>query len=92
MKLWIDDVRPAPKGYVWCTTVSAAKFAIQGEEDYARTFPNDGYGIEILDIDHDAGSYVSIGTRLLCLSREYLALTSLLLAQQAKVSLLWLLI
>lgn len=21
MKLWIDDVRPAPKGYVWCKSV-----------------------------------------------------------------------
>lgn len=61
MKIWLDDVRPAPEGYVWCTTVSAAKFAIQGEEDYSRTFPNDGYGIEIIDIDHDAGRYAEFG-------------------------------
>ena len=25
MKLWIDDVRPAPKGYVWCKSVDEAK-------------------------------------------------------------------
>ena len=24
MKLWIDDVRPAPKGYVWCNSVNDA--------------------------------------------------------------------
>lgn len=22
MKLWVDDVRPAPKGYVWCNSVN----------------------------------------------------------------------
>ena len=57
MKLWIDDVRPAPEGYVWCKSASAAKFAITGEEDYSKTFPNGGYGIELIDIDHDAGEY-----------------------------------
>ena len=25
MKLWIDDVRPAPEGYVWCKSVDEAK-------------------------------------------------------------------
>ena len=25
MKLWIDDVRPAPEGYVWCKSVNSAK-------------------------------------------------------------------
>ena len=24
MKLWIDDVRPAPDGYVWCKSVNRA--------------------------------------------------------------------
>ena len=24
MKLWVDDVRPAPKGYVWCNSVNDA--------------------------------------------------------------------
>ena len=31
MKLWIDDVRPAPEGYVWCTTVNQAKMVIIDE-------------------------------------------------------------
>ena len=25
MKLWVDDVRPAPKGYVCCRSVDSAK-------------------------------------------------------------------
>lgn len=28
MKLWIDDVRPAPEGYTWCHSVNEAKLAI----------------------------------------------------------------
>lgn len=29
MKLWVDDVRPAPEGYVWCHSVNAAKTCIE---------------------------------------------------------------
>ena len=33
MKLWIDDVRPAPDGYVWCKSVNQAKdFIIHQEQ------------------------------------------------------------
>ena len=36
MKLWIDDVRPAPEGYLWIKTVDEAKTAIQFcEEQHA---------------------------------------------------------
>lgn len=28
MKLWLDDVRPAPYGYVWCKSVEEAKKTI----------------------------------------------------------------
>ena len=28
MKLWIDDVRPAPEGYTWLKSVNEAKLAI----------------------------------------------------------------
>lgn len=28
MKLWIDDLRPAPSGYIWAKSVKAAKTAI----------------------------------------------------------------
>ena len=55
MKLWIDDVRPAPDGYVWCTTVNQAKMVI--EDEYSIYVS----GIELIDIDHDAGSYAEFG-------------------------------
>lgn len=32
MKLWIDDVRPAPEGYVWCKSVNDAIIAIEEAE------------------------------------------------------------
>lgn len=25
MKIWLDDIRPAPKGYIWCKSVNNAK-------------------------------------------------------------------
>ena len=53
MKIWIDDVRPAPEGYVWCKSVNEAKNDIELMEFV--------YDLELIDIDHDAGSYASDG-------------------------------
>ena len=51
IKLWIDDVRPAPDGYIWCrSTNSALRFITQ----------NKSY-IELIDLDHDAGDYAKDG-------------------------------
>ena len=61
MKLWVDDVRPAPKGYIWSKSVSEAKDAIRAEENHKISFPNSNYGIELIDIDHDAGDFVNQG-------------------------------
>ena len=54
MKLWIDDVRPAPEGYWLAQSVGQAKLAIQIVENGHEL-------IELIDIDHDAGDYVSDG-------------------------------
>ena len=57
MKLWIDDVRPAPEGYVWCKSVDHVKHVLTSLEKY-------GYydiDIELIDIDHDAGDYAQYG-------------------------------
>ena len=54
MKLWVDDVRPAPDGYVWYKTVNAAKWAIEYCEKC-------GEKIELIDLDHDAGDYAQYG-------------------------------
>lgn len=64
MKLWIDDVRPAPPGYVWCKSVYDAKNEIIAEERMHYD-PFDNYHpwniISIIDIDHDAGEYAQYG-------------------------------
>ncbi len=59
MKLWIDDVRPAPDGYIWCLSVNAAKAWIK-QIEYEH-FALAGEPITLLDIDHDAGNYASDG-------------------------------
>ena len=51
MKIWIDDVRPAPSGYIHIESVSEAIAFIK--KNYAS--------IELLDLDHDAGDFASQG-------------------------------
>ena len=51
MKLWIDDIRPAPEGYVWHRTVNSAI-------TYIRCFESE---IELINMDHDAGDYAIYG-------------------------------
>ena len=63
MKLWIDDIRPAPDGtYHHCITVNEAKEVIR---DYELMYGVSGgkkfYQIELIDIDHDAGFYAVDG-------------------------------
>ena len=55
MKLWIDDVRPAPEGYVWIKSVNEAKhyICIWTYQMFKE--------IELIDIDHDAGDYACDG-------------------------------
>ena len=69
MKLWVDDVRPAPEGYVWCKSVDQAKEAIDYCENVWRApmyYPGISHitgpiDIEVIDCDHDAGDYAKFG-------------------------------
>lgn len=54
MKLWVDDVRPAPEGYHWAESVLMARAIIQVCE-------KEGVKIELVDIDHDAGDFACDG-------------------------------
>ena len=54
MKLWIDDVRPAPEGYTWCHSVYRVIKEVQIAEMNSEV-------IELIDIDHDAGDYAQYG-------------------------------
>ena len=53
MRIWVDDMRPAPEGYYWGKRVKEVCNIIEhhiGNEDWMDP-------IEILDMDHDAGKY-----------------------------------
>lgn len=54
MKLWIDDLRPAPEGYVWCKSVAQAIGLID-------SCKYSGIKIKLIDTDHDAGEYAQYG-------------------------------
>jgi hypothetical protein len=51
MKLWVDDVRPAPKGYIWVKSTNVAT------EIVLLSYNN----LEVIDLDHDAGEFVHDG-------------------------------
>ena len=55
MKLWIDDVRPAPKGYYWVWSVNEAKLEIEWFET------EEDEPFELIDIDYDAGDFAITG-------------------------------
>jgi hypothetical protein len=54
MKLWVDDVRPAPGGYIWLRSVEEARVYI-GVAELRKE------NIELIDTDHDAGIYATDG-------------------------------
>lgn len=57
MKLWIDDVQPAPEGYIWSKSVDEAITEIIWNE-LEREYEGEIY---VIDIDYDAGNYASDG-------------------------------
>ena len=70
IKLWIDDVRPAPDGYKWIKSVNKAKDFIEGIEEISGDNhffydPSTGekckVNIELINLDHDAGDYTNDG-------------------------------
>ena len=54
MKLWIDDIRPAPDGFIWCKSVNQAKAAIT---TYEHQYSCDNI---LIDLDNDAADYFKI--------------------------------
>lgn len=51
MKLWLDDVREAPEGYVWLKSVNEAIAFVEANKEK----------IELIDTDHDAGDFADQG-------------------------------
>lgn len=54
MKIWLDDIRPAPNGFALAYSVNDAILLIEKAE-------KEGECIEIIDCDHDLGDYFSDG-------------------------------
>ncbi|MBQ3090138.1 MAG: hypothetical protein IJD21_06245 [Oscillospiraceae bacterium] len=54
MKLWIDDLRPAPAGCLWARSVAQAREMILAAEGVGQPFT-------LLDLDHDAGDFACQG-------------------------------
>lgn len=54
MKIWLDDIRPALKGYEWARSVNEAIALVKNAEEK-------GDEVEIMDLDHDLGDYYSDG-------------------------------
>lgn len=54
MRLWVDDVRPAPPGYTQVYSINEAKRII-------ITAEKANIEIELLDLDHDAGDFYRDG-------------------------------
>lgn len=59
MKIWVDDIRPAPHGYFHCYSVNQAIELIRLSRFFWDKFPNlsDIEPIKVIDLDHDAGDY-----------------------------------
>ena len=54
MKIWLDDLRPAPSGYESVRSVNEAIAVITEAEEK-------GIEIELLDLDHDLGDFAGDG-------------------------------
>lgn len=53
MKIWLDDIRPAPEGFVHCRSVNETiSLIIQAEQTET---------IQLIDCDHDLGDYAADG-------------------------------
>ena len=55
MRIWVDDVRSAPEGYVWCKSVNEAVEKIRDIEFHSWA------AIELIDLDYDSGDYEKDG-------------------------------
>lgn len=65
MKLYIDDIREAPRDYIW----------IKGTNIALRFIRKHVADIELIDLDHDAGDYVKEGGDYIEILKELERLT-----------------
>ena len=51
MKIWVDDIRPGPEGYIW----------LKSANETLRFIMAHSSEIELIDLDHDAGDFAKDG-------------------------------
>lgn len=62
MRVWVDDARPAPPGYMRVRSVNETIDLIQNYELMKKVSGGKKYyDIELIDLDHDAGEYAKDG-------------------------------
>lgn len=54
IRIWVDDIRKVPEGYIGTKSVAETIELIEKIE-------KEGEEIELLDLDHDLGDYVQFG-------------------------------
>ena len=60
-KIWVDDIRPAPEGYVWCRSTN---------ETIAALFKYRFNEITEINLDHDAGQFAADGGDFIAVLNE----------------------
>lgn len=55
LKIWLDDIRPAPGDFMWCKSVNQIKDILESAKASQFLFEI------ILDLDHDMGDFASDG-------------------------------
>lgn len=60
VNIWVDDVRPAPDGYIWCKSTNEA----------LRTIIKYRTEIDEIALDHDAGDYRDDGGDYIAILKE----------------------
>lgn len=65
MKIWLDDLRPAPEGYIWCHSVNEAIKEIKVSMSWLcsglKNLNRHSWEIQVIDCDHDLGDYAIDG-------------------------------
>ena len=61
MKLWIDDVRPVPEGYLADGYLPSPILSVEEAIATIQYYESLKANIELIDIDHDAGKYFGYG-------------------------------
>ena len=66
MKLWIDDVRPAPEGYVWCRSVNETIACILEQENIACEYY--AKAVRALNSGNETGFFeqIDLGNEYIC--------------------------